>query len=519
MKALAFARDTVVFAPCYLLLDWASYLDPLGPFNITPWNPQAALAIAWMVLGGIANGPLVAATIFLADLVVRDAPAGLFLAGASGVALAAVYAAIAYALRKSLPGIGLRSTGEVTTFSILTVAGSCAASAVFIGLLAGAGLLLRVEFVEAWLRFWVGDAVGILVTLPLLFAAADDERRAALLAMLRRPEAWLQALVVAGVVALLFRGLGADPARHFYVLFLPIIWIAVRQGMNGAVVGIAIAQMAVVLGIHGAPELSLPVPELQAMIAALTLTGLYLGVMVDQRKRAEQGLRESLRLAAAGEMAGAIAHEVNQPLTAVTNYSRAARMVLDRDAPAAGQAREIVERIEAEAERAAEIVRRLRDFFRAGTTRLAPLAPAALEEMLRRLGRRATEGRGIAFELQAGPDVPEMLVDALQIEVVLRNLVDNAAESILAAGVAAGRIEVTVAREGEWLRLRVRDNGPGLSREAQASVFEPFVSGKPTGMGLGLAVSRAIAEAHGGTLAATGSGGGEFNLVLPCSRP
>ena len=519
MRLTALVRDTAVFAPCYLLLDWASYLDPLGPFNITPWNPQAALAIAWMVLGGLANAPWVAATVFLADLVVRDAPAGLALAGASGVALAAVYAAIAYALRRSLPGIGLRSTREVTTLSVLTLAGSCAASAVFIGLLAGAGLLQRVEFVEAWLRFWIGDAVGILVTLPLLFAAADHERRAGLRALLRKPEAWLQAAVVAGVVALLFRGFGADPARHFYVLFLPLIWIAVRQGLNGAVVGIAIAQMAVVLGIHGAPDLPLPVPELQAMIAALTLTGLYLGVMVDQRQRAEQGLRESLRLAAAGEMAGAIAHEVNQPLTAVTNYSRAARMVLEKEAPDAAQAREIVGRIAAEADRAAEIVRRLRDFFRAGTTRLAPLSPDALQEMLRRLGARATEGRGIAFALEAAPDLPALFADALQLEVVLRNLVDNAAESLAGAGVPKGRIDVALTREGDRLRVRVRDNGPGLSREAQAAVFEPFVSGKSTGMGLGLAVSRAIAEAHGGTLAATGSGGGEFVLELPGHRP
>ena len=127
----------------------------------------------------------------------------------------------------------------------------------------------------------------------------------------------------------------------------------------------AIVQMGVVLGIHGDSGAALPIVELQALLVALTLTGLFLGVMVDQRQHAEQGLRETLRLAAAGEMAGAIAHEVRQPLTAVMNYGQAARMLLERDQTGPPQAREIVGKILVEAERASEIVSRLRDFFRA----------------------------------------------------------------------------------------------------------------------------------------------------------
>ena len=67
MKLLRYLRDAAVFAPCYLLLDWVSYIDPLGPFNITPWNPQPALAIVWMLLGGLVHAPAVLATIVLAD--------------------------------------------------------------------------------------------------------------------------------------------------------------------------------------------------------------------------------------------------------------------------------------------------------------------------------------------------------------------------------------------------------------------------------------------------------------------
>ncbi len=213
----------------------------------------------------------------------------------------------------------------------MVVAGAGVVGAAFIGVLNVSGLLAETGFSNAWIRFWIGDAVGILVTAPLLFAAADAARRSALLALARQPEAFLQAIVLAATVWLIFEGFGSDPSRQFYLLFLPLIWIAVRFGMNGAIVATAIVQMGVVLGIHAGDRISLPVVELQALLVALTLTGLFLGVMVDQRQRAEESLRQTLRLAAAGEMAGAIAHEVNQPLTAVTNYGRSAQMLLDRD--------------------------------------------------------------------------------------------------------------------------------------------------------------------------------------------
>ncbi len=115
--------------------------------------------------------------------------------------------------------------------------------------------------------------------------------------------------------------------------------------------------------------------------------------MVDQRQRAEEGLRQTLRLAAAGEMAGAIAHEVNQPLTAVTNYGRSAQMLLERDQSGPPQAREIIGKILSEAERAAEVVRRLRDFFRAGTTRLEEVRVDELLSAVRRMGERAIDGQ------------------------------------------------------------------------------------------------------------------------------
>jgi C4-dicarboxylate-specific signal transduction histidine kinase len=232
---------------------------------------------------------------------------------------------------------------------------------------------------------------------------------------------------------------------------------------------------------------------------------------VDERQRAGENLRRSLRLAAAGEMAGALAHEVNQPLTAVSNYGRSALLLLERGD--AGRLQAIIEKMLGEAERAAEVVRRLRDFFRAGTTRLEAVPVDELVAAVRRIGHSVIGERSVELEVRSDAEVAPLYVDRLQVELVLRNLLANSVDAVQAS--ANGRIEVSVASEdARRARIVVADNGPGVAPERRESVFEPLVSGKPTGMGLGLAVSRAIAEAHGGSLEARG--GGEFHLVLPC---
>lgn len=515
MSLVRYLRDAALLVPCYIALDWTSYIDPLGPFNITPWNPQPALAIVWMMLGGLAHAPAVFAAIALADMVIRGAPGGYAITLLGAVLLAGGYAAIAWQLRSMLRDTDLRSTRQLTVFVSVIVGGTAIVGGAFVGMLKGASLLGGTPF-EAWLRFWIGDAVGILVTAPLLLAAADRGRRFTLARLARQPEALLQIAVLAASLWLIFEQLGRDPARHFYLLFLPLIWIAVRSGMNGAIVAMAIVQVGVVLGIHGVDAPGLSVLELQALVAALTLTALYLGVMVEERQRAEQSLRYSLRLAAAGEMAGAIAHEVNQPLTALANYGRAAQMLAEGGSADPAKLSEVIAKMRLEAERAGEVVRGLRDFFRLGATRLETVEARELMAAAQRVGQHAIGTRRIALEVHSGEDLPALYIDLLQVEVILRNLVANAVESIAAAKAIEGRIRIAAQREDDKLRIVVSDNGPGVPGGIRDVLFEPFTSGKPSGMGLGLAVSRAIAEAHGGSLEARGTEHGEFHLVLPC---
>lgn len=515
MKPLHYLRDAAVFAPCYVVLDWVSYIDPLGPFNITPWNPQPALAIGWMLLGGLAHAPAVLATIFLADAIIRGVPAGYGVGALTALTLTAGYAAIAWALQVLLrPKPSLHSVRQLTIFISVVLPGTAIIAAGFVGVLYAVGHLEHDAALPGWLRFWVGDAVGVLVTAPLLFVVSDAERRYSVVKLAGRAETYLQIALVATTLWLIFEGLAGDPSQHFYLLFLPLIWIAVRTGMAGAIVAIVIVQLGVVLGIHHHTDQILPIIELQALVAALTLTGLYLGVMVDERERATERLKHSLRLAAAGEMAGAIAHEVNQPLTALTNYGRSAQLLIEagRTAELAG----VIDRILGETRRAADVVSRLRDFFREGTTRLEKVPVAELLESARRIGAGMKAGSGISFTIEIDPTLPPLLVDRLQIELVLRNLVTNAVEAVEAHSPGRGQISLTAKHhDPQHVRIVVSDSGPGVPAASGKQVFEPFVSGKSSGMGLGLAVSRAIVEAHGGTLDATSSSHGEFRLVLP----
>jgi two-component system, LuxR family, sensor kinase FixL len=316
----------------------------------------------------------------------------------------------------------------------------------------------------------------------------------------------------------IFEGLGGDPSRHFYLVFLPLIWIAVRSGWNGAVVAIAVVQIGVVIGIRGESGTDLPVIELQAFVAALTLTGLYLGMMVQERERAFTNLKESLRLAAAGEMAGAIAHEVSQPLTALTNYGRSAQLLLAQGATATQQVPGVIEKMLAEAERAGDVVRRLRDFFRTGTTRLEAVPVEALLASARTVALKMIGSRRIAIEVQSESGLPALYVDRLQIELVLRNLVANAIEALEGLSGHDGHVRLLARRQTiDHICLIVADSGPGVPEAMRDALFEPFSSGKASGMGLGLAVSRAIAEAHGGSLEARMNERSEFHLVLPCA--
>ena len=508
--------EAAVFLPFYLALDWASYIEPLGRFNITPWNPGPALAIVWMLHAGLTKAPVVLAATFIADDLVRDLPGDYAITLLGALTLTGGYAMIAAALRAFLPlGQSLGSVRALTTLVGAVALGSAINGIVFLSVLAAAGLLSQDVLAAGWLRFWIGDVVGILVTAPLLLIALDADAREKLASLPRRVESYLQVGLVVLTLSLILGGFVHDASHGYFLLFPPLIWTALRSGLAGALIAVTIVQLGIVIAFHQQAEPALPIVELQLLVATLTLTGLYLGVMVEERQRTLERLKQSLHLAAAGEMAGAITHEVSQPLTALASYSRSAKLVAQAR-QADPELSALVDKIFDESLRASRVVRRLREFFRAGSMRLEPLAAGELVDMIGRVGRELTQGTAIRFSHESGSGLPGVSADRLQIELVLRNLIGNAVDALAEHKPHGGQIKVSVTREStQRLRIAIADDGPGLSATARASLFQPLASGKANGMGLGLAVSRAIAEAHGGALRVAAAAHGEFHLTLP----
>jgi len=258
--------------------------------------------------------------------------------------------------------------------------------------------------------------------------------------------------------------------------------------------------------------------------------GDYLVIVRDisQRQRAENRLREreialsrAMRFAVAGELASALAHELNQPITALVSYLQAAGILA---APLSSQEQRLQDTLSKathEGIRASEVLRRLRDFYRSGAIKREPLElspfcatfTATFSERLRR----------VSAELLL--DIPEYLprieADATQLEIVLHNLLTNAIDAVVQQPAELRHIILSGSRSDGDVLLRVEDSGAGISAEVAANLFEPFMTSKVDGMGLGLAISRSLLRAHGGDLSyepSIASGGACFIVRLPVSR-
>jgi C4-dicarboxylate-specific signal transduction histidine kinase len=227
-------------------------------------------------------------------------------------------------------------------------------------------------------------------------------------------------------------------------------------------------------------------------------------------------LRQSLRLAAAGEMAAALAHEVNQPLTALVSYGRACQHMLAQAPADVAQLTQTVGKLTEQAQRVGAIVKRLRDFLRSGTMNLAPVAPGEFLRSMRASFDAEASAERIALSMRIAPDLPRIMADRLELEIVLRNLIANAMDSIREAAPATREVKIEAARhDHRSVRLSVIDSGPGIPASMRDRLFHPFSTSKSHGMGLGLAISRAIVTAHGGRLWVEPARFGSFHLTVP----
>lgn len=232
-----------------------------------------------------------------------------------------------------------------------------------------------------------------------------------------------------------------------------------------------------------------------------------------------QSLKDQLmhvgRISELSQVSAGIAHELNQPLAAMLNYSATAKRLIARNDPAAfDAAAKAITQAGTQATRAAEIIRRMRDFVEKRNTMQAPDDINAIVKEAVELGLMGARADGIEIVLDLEPDLPQVTADRVQIEQVLVNLMHNAMDAM--AGCATRRMTLATRRNEQAVEVSVSDTGGGIPDQLKEMLFQPFVTTKETGMGIGLAISRSIIEAHAGEISATSHDGQTvFRFTLP----
>jgi signal transduction histidine kinase len=220
------------------------------------------------------------------------------------------------------------------------------------------------------------------------------------------------------------------------------------------------------------------------------------------------------------ELTAGLAHELSQPLTTIGTTARACVRLIRSGEGDPAELLEAAEQVARQAERAAEIIRRLRDLVTEGKRYSSPTDLNELVQETTQLLRADIEKAQVALCLRLAPDLPPVVLDRIQISQVLGNLVRNALEAMQATPAGDRQIEIETARTDGEVVVSVADRGTGLSVEMVNRLFEPFQTTKPHGMGVGLALCRSIVQAHGGRIAARPNGdrGTTFFFSVPLGR-
>jgi len=636
-RAWAALALSVGYMALYLTLDRFSFIEAQHGIGITPWSPSAGLAMALLIIKGLRWSPVVFAAELLSaatlpEVAIPSAPIVI-----AALVVIGGYAGAATVLRCIGFEGRLHKTSDIALLIVVTIASSGLAACGYVATYAAAGVVPWSGFLDAVVHYWIGDAIGIIVLVPPLLALtrpkeysgpADQNRL-----WLQLSEIVVQGVSIIAALALVFsQVVSHHPFRLFYVLFLPLIWIAVRRGLGSTSWAVFGIQVGLIAGLQLQDQSEATLRDFQLLMFALATTGLMLGAVVSERHRLSRALAESesrrrtilntardgiltiddhgqiqstnpaverlfaqpgdrligldidelidgapnqlplmsrivssqsadrsaweldarrangqvfpialsvgrcdlggpeqytlvirditfrrkteararqhqaelahvSRVSLAGEMAGALAHELSQPLTAIAAYARGCLRLLAGRASEPATIYEGISEVVQQAERAGDVLGRLREFVRGGAWRRAFVEVGPLIDAAVSLARIEAIQNEVEIEARIDPDLPPVLADHIQIEQVLLNLLRNAIDAIAAADSPERLIVVEAhCKGGRTVQISVADSGPGVIPEVANRLFEPFMTTKPEGMGMGLSISRSIVESHGGRL-------------------
>ena len=513
-----------IYLAAYVALDWLSFIDPLGEFGVTPWNPTTGLSIALVLAFGRPFIPWLFIAPLLADGLLRQFPLPIDAELAVALIYGATYAAATWFLTRTDAGFSrsLQSKQDLIRLLVTAAIAAMAVATGYVSLLAMKSIISIEQVPRGIMQFWVGDMIGITVMTPFLLLLLSGRR-----IFPATPELLLPFALMICALFLIFGVPNTYRYQLFYPLFLPVIWVAVRFGLEAVTGVLVVTQVLLIAAVELSGHDDLSVTAFQILMLVLALTGLIVGTLVTEQRNTQRELwlhREALgrasRVGTLGALAAAIAHEINQPLTAIGNYARVGRQALKREPIDHAGAARATEQIIEQVDRAAAVMRWLRDFIRAGESRFEVVS---VDELIRRpqsVCRAELEEHGIQFETFISRDLPSVMVDRLQIEQVITNIVKNAVEAIAGIGCNEGRIQIQAGVEGDsFIVISIGDNGPGFEPMLLERPISPFTTTKTEGMGLGLSLSRSIIESHGGRMMLGGNGGGaRVSFTLPLAQ-
>ena len=253
----------------------------------------------------------------------------------------------------------------------------------------------------------------------------------------------------------------------------------------------------------------------------------FVGIVQDitDRKRSEEEIhhiRERLsqfgRLSTLGEMAAGLAHELNQPLTAIATYTQACQRLIESGKSDDDEILATLKKCDAQAQRAGDVIRRLRQFVQKRELGRQEVSCEELIHDLAALAEVDARNNRIPLTIDVAEGLPNIMVDAVQIQQVILNLIRNGIDAMLNMDQSDEGISVSVTKlENDQLNIAVTDHGSGITKEAEKRIFQPFFTTKSSGLGLGLAICQSIITSHGGVLSFTKnpSGGTTFHFTLP----
>jgi len=522
----------VGFFLLYVALEWLSFIHAYKGVPITPWNPGLGVVFALMLFAGPVYAIVLFVGIVIAEtLVLKTNLQWPIILGIAAI-IALVYAGATWLARHQFRlYVTLRQLRDVIALLGVGLLGAVLATLLLSVLLIFEPDLDWADALIALVPLLVGDTIGIAVVTPLMLRVLHKHPLPAITPALLLEIAVYVALIAGSLWVIAATG-EKNGVKFFYLLFLPIVLSALRFGMDGACVALALAQLGLVGVLQFFSADARTFTEFQILMLVLSTTGLIVGAVVSERERADAHAREverrfkekeaeavqASRFTLVSGMASALAHEINQPLTAARALARSAQELLRQKNDDPVRVDSNLTSVITYVDHASGIVRRIREFLRRGHPRISTIDVESVLDSAIMLAGPEAAAKGAKLSLLPLVPLPTIFGDRVQLQQVVLNLVRNSIDAIGGSG-SPGKITIQARQLSTPARIEfsVLDDGPGIDEETAGRLFEPLMTSKHEGLGLGLAICTSIVEAHGGKLwLHSGTAGAtEFRFTIP----